>query len=151
MLRISGTHHYALPQITATLQVLNLLLEANADFSANNWQGETALVLACCRGRVEITKALLSVGAAICVGERHWAIYRVVGGGRGSEQRDEIVKLLAERDLADCGGQKGLFSATTEGKMKIVRLLPAKSWVQSGSARQQGPYCPHVGCVQKPV
>ena len=128
-------------------EVVNLLLEANADVAAHNEDGETALVLASDKGSPEITKSLLEAGAGMNVEERHWAIYRP------SELDDvpnfsEIVKLLVRRDLDDALGQRGLVSASTEGQCEGCALA-IEGWVQSGSHRQRRAHCPHVGCIKE--
>lgn len=106
------------------LEVLKAVLAHRPKVNARNALGETALMLAAIRGRMDMVRLLLESGAA--VNQPGWTplIYAAAGS------QTDIARLLIERgaqvNAAAENGTTALMMAAREGHLSIVLLLMEK-------------------------
>jgi ankyrin repeat protein len=106
-------------------EIVTILIEAGADVNEQNEFGSTVLIVAACRGRIQLIDILLRSGAEINAsveGSGVTALSCAVGQGH-----TEIAKLLieagADLETIDKWGNTPLMTAQSKGFEEIAKVL----------------------------
>jgi ankyrin repeat protein len=106
--------------------VVNVLVDANADVSARFEEGVTPLILAAARGSVEVMSALLAVGANIDDTIDNGSTALAVAAGEGHNQAVSALIAAGANVNAVCkDGTPLILIAILENHINIVRALIA--------------------------
>ena len=106
------------------VEVVSLLLDADADKDFADSDGRTALMWASRAGHVEVVSLLLDAGPDKDSADNDGRTALMWASGTG---RVEVVRLLldagADMEFADNAGRTALMTASRAGRVEIVRLL----------------------------
>jgi ankyrin repeat protein len=122
----TGTTPLMIAAAEGNLELLERLLEAGADWSLSNAEGQTAVTIAASRGRISILKRLEREGAEVDYGSSklHNQVLLEAVDKEDVEQVRWALQGSADPNVVDSVGElTALTSACLNGNQEIIRLL----------------------------
>ena len=104
--------------------IVNALLEKNADLNLQTPQGDTALIWAAQKGHIDCVKALLEAGATVDVTNEYGKTALMIAAVNGHASVSALIQAGADMTAEDnCGDTASAYATQQQQHQKIIDLL----------------------------